>query len=275
MKTLTSLLSLVCLSLVGCATPRVEAPRSATALGARADSERIPIRSFALESADRPFEIKSDMRFLSGDSRGVLFPKQAREYLAQDLRDYVASRFRIDPAADTLLTLKLEQAHTYFTMHSSGLNWVPFVGIATSIADGFQQVPITFVVEVKANVTAPAATSGEINAFIRHTEKITGWSGTMEKHRGIYLEQINRVRKELFERLDAQLLTQWRDGKLIPQGQANTADDAATLASELARLDTALADEKISKEEHAKLVEGVKAKYSPPTPAPAKPAPTA
>lgn len=255
-------LSLCCLVLAGCAAPRVEVPRAASILGTRVAEQRIPIRAFSVESSDRPYEIKSDIRFISGDSRGVLFPKQAREFISQDLRDYVESRFAVDERADTVLTLKLEQAHSYFTMHHNGLNWVPFVGVVTSIADGFQQNPITFIVEVKASVRGAPIEVSEVNTFIRRTEQITGWSGTIEKHREIYRGQIDQVRKELFDRMDAQLITLWRDGHLIAQGNQSSLNNAATLASELARLDTALADEKLTKEEYAKMITAVKAKYS-------------
>lgn len=269
MKTKTRLLALfpgllLLTLLTGCVSSeslKVEVDSAAPIIGARGDDERIPIRVLGLESSDRANEIKSDRRFLSGDSRMILFPKQTRAFISQDLRDYVASRFRIDPDAEVVLILKLEQAYTYFTFHSSGLNWVPVVGLVSSISDGYQQVPVVFVVELKVEATVNGGPSGKINAFVRKEDKIKGWSGTLEAHKIIYRRQISEVRKELFERLDAQLFTLWKDGRFT--GTASTpASNAATLASELARLDTALSDEKITKEEHATLTKEVRAKYT-------------
>ncbi len=272
MNYLRCCLILCCAVLAGCAVPRVEVPRlTPSILGTQTEDQRIPIRAFSIESSDRPFEIKSDMRFMSGDSRGVLFPKQAREFLSQDLRDYVAARFRIDASADAILLMKLEQAHSYFTMHQSGANWIPFVGVITSIADGFQQVPITFIVELKADVSNANLTIPEVNVFVKRSQAVTGWGSTVEKHREIYRGQIDHVRTELFERLDAQLITLWKDGKLLAQQQQSPVSNAASLASELAKLDSALADEKLSKDEYEKLIVAMKAKYSARVVAPATP----
>ncbi len=248
------LFALFALAFTGCSTPRVEVGSTATMLGTNQTSSRIPIRSFNLEGTDQAFETTSDMRFLSGVSRGVLFPKQAREFISQDLRDYVSSRFQIDPEAKESLTLKLEQAHSYFTMHSSGANWIPFVGVVTAIADGFQKVPVIFVVEVKGQISTPMAPSTEVSSFIRQTEEITGFSGTMEKHREIFRREIELVRKQLFDRLDDQLLTLWSDKRFVGKGNISSRRDAAVLASQIAELDTALADGKISAAEHEKLI---------------------
>ena len=80
--------------------------------------------------------------------------------------------------------------------------------------------------------------------------------------REIYQREIEAVRKELFDRLDAQLLPQWSNGRLTGVNGRSQATDAAMLASELARLDTAFADGKITQEEHAKLTEAQKAKFT-------------
>jgi len=251
--------------LVGCVSSesiKVKVDSAAPILGARGDDERIPIRVFGLESSDRANEIKSDMRFLSGDSRGILFKAQTRAFISQDLRDYIASRFRIDPSADVTLILKLEQAYTYFTFHSSGLNWVPIVGVVSSISDGFQQVPVVFVVELKVEATVNAEPPRKISAFVRKEETIKGWSGTLEAHKTIYRRQIDEVRKELFDRLDAQVLTLWKNGRFVGMA-SNLVNNAATLSSELARLDTALADEKLTKEEYTELTKAARAKFAP------------
>jgi hypothetical protein len=272
MKIIFLPLCALCLLVAGCTTaPRVEAPRPAGMLQARADAQKIPVRSFALNSVDQPFELKSEGNFLGGEKRLVFFPKQAREYLARDLRDYFESRFRIDANADVALTITLAQAQYYNSWHSNPMFLVPFVGIVTSIADGFQQTPTTFVVEAKASVATEHATVPEVSAFVRRTEMNIAFSAqTLDKAREIYQRQINEVRKELFERLDAQLLTLWEGDRLTPKA-SSPASNVASLASELARLDTALADGKISKDEHATLVAAVKAKYSAPTPQPAAP----
>jgi hypothetical protein len=260
MRRLFLLLPILALALGGCVT-RVEVPSSSSILGPA--RERIPIRAFALQSDQKEFEIKQDMRIFGGDSRGILFPKQARVFLTDDMRGYVDSRFAVDPAAADApaLTINLEQAYSYFTMHQSGLNWVPFVGIGVAVAEGFQKVPIVFVVEAKASITAGGQTSKEIDVFIRQTETVTGWSATASKNKEIYQREIEKLRTELFARLDAQLLTQWENRRFVgvaPQSRSSVAD----LASELAELDTALADAKITQSEYDRLVGEAKGRAS-------------
>lgn len=269
MKTTPSLrvlsVSLLVFALTGCVSHealKINAASAAPIIGVRRNEEKIPIRVLGIESSDQTNETKSDLRFLSGDSRGILFPKQARAILSQDLRDYISSRFRIDPTADTILILKLEQAYTYFTFRSSGLNLVPVVGIVSSIADGFQQVPVIFVAELNVEVTADSAVPQKVNVFVRREEKVTGWSATLDAHKVIYLQQLEQVRKTLFDRLDTQLLGLWKDNRFVGTN-SHSANNAASLASEFARLDTALADEKISKDEYDALITGVREKYSP------------
>jgi hypothetical protein len=246
--------ALLSLAFVGCTVPRVEVGSNATMLGANRSESRIPIRSFTLEGTDQAFETTSDIRFLSGVSRVVLFPKQAREFISQDLRDYVKSRFQIDPEAKESLTLNLEQAHSYFTTKHSGANWIPYVGVVTSIADGFQQAPVTFVVEVKGRVSTPTGASTDISSFIRQTEEVTVFSATQEKQREIFRREIDLVRKQLFNRLDDQLLTLWSDRRFVGKRSFSSRSDAAAFASQIAELDTALADGKISAPEHEKLM---------------------
>ena len=277
---LALLSALLSLAFVGCTVPRVEVGSTATMLGTSQSTSRIPIRSFTLEGTDKAFETTSDFRFMSGVSRGVLFPKQAREFISQDLRDYVNSRFQIDPEAKESLTLNLEQAHSYFTMHQSGANWIPFVGVVTSIADGFKKVPVTFVVEVKGRVSTPTGPSTEVSSFIRQTEEVTAFSGTQDKHREIFQREIELVRKQLFDRLDDQLLTLWSDKRFVGKRDVSSRRDAAVLASQIAELDTALADGKISAPEHEKLMTALRRTTSTPssaspelTPAPETPVP--
>ncbi len=238
----------------GCALPRVEVPSSSSMIGVRPEGDKITIKGYKISGEEKPHEIKPDIRFLAGTSRGILFPKQAREYLTEDLKNYIQARFRTTPDSDVFLQFNLEQAYSYFTFKSSGLNVVPFVGVVTSIADGFQQTPITFIVEVELEAKGESIKSEKVSAFITKTDSVTGWSATIDKHREIYNAQIALVRKDLFEQLDNQLLSLWKSGTYVGKSSRNPKREAAILASEIARLDSALADGRISKTEHADLV---------------------
>lgn len=258
------LILLACLPLFGCATYKLEAPRPAGLLTSKPAADQIAVRSFLVESEAKPVESKVEGTIIGGTIRAPFFAKDAREFLAQDLKDYLASRFRIDPASETTVVLRLEQVQSYTTSWHNPMNWIPFVGVATSLADGFQQVPLTFQVEVRAEVASRGTSGAKSDAFIRKTQQFMGWSGTREKMVGIFREHLNSTRKEVFDRLDGQLLTMWKDGQWVGEGSEKSA--AATLASEIAKLDSALADQKITKEEHARLIEQLKAKFSPPPP---------
>lgn len=249
------------LLLSGCAVPRVEVPPSSSMLGSRSNESRIPIKGFKILSEDKTHEITPDARLFVGTSRLILFPKQAREFIAGDLKEYIDSRFKIDPAAEASLTFSLEQAYSYYTYKSSGVNLIPYVGVVTSIIDGFQQAPVNFVVEVEIEARTDSGAKDKLTAFITRSESITGWSGTVDKHREIYLQQILSVRKDLFERLDSQLLSSWRENRFLGSQVRDSNRDSAMLASELARLDAGLADGKISAEEHKSLTTAAKARY--------------
>ncbi len=254
-------LCIACLLLLsGCAAPRVEVPSSASLLGNVSDS-RIPIKGYNITTDEKPHEIKSDMRALVGTSQIILFPKQAREYLTEDLRNYVESRFKVTSDAEPFLNIKLEQAYSYFLMKSSGVNLIPFVGVVTSIADGFQEAPISFITEVDVEIKSGVSAPEKITAFIHNRDSVMGWSGTLEKHREIYNKQIASIRSALFARLDAQLLTLWRAGTYVGGKLKDPKRDAASLASELARLDAALSEGKISASEHHDLSKAAKARF--------------
>ncbi len=257
-----AILSLAALCLAGCAPlSHVEAPRPAAILGQRPDADRIPIREFVLDSKDRKEELESDMHFFSGISRQLVYHGQARAYLAQDLRDYVASRFRIDPSADAVLKLNLVQAQSYISWRATAVSYVPYVGLALGLIGEFQKQPITFIAELKADAAANSFQLPAINMFVRRTDAVTNWKATEGKHQEIYRDEINQVRKELFDRLDKQLLVYWQSGSLSTKPANVAANNEATLASELARAETDLADEKITQEAYGKLVTALKAKY--------------
>lgn len=255
---------IICLPLFGCATYKLEAPRPPGLLTVKSPEEQITVRSVTVVSEPQAIESKVEGTIIGGHIRSPFYPKEAREFLAQDLRDYLASRFRIDSSADRQVVLRLEQVQSYAVSWHNPMNWIPFVGVATSLADGFQQVPLTFQVEVRAEVLSPGTSPIASDAFVRRTDNFMGWSGTRDKMAGIFRDHLNATRREVFDRLDGQLVTLWREGRWV--GETNERSSAATLASEIAKLDGALADQKISKEEHAKLIEQLKFKFAAPTP---------
>jgi len=257
---------LILIAFSGCAIPRVEVPSSAPLLGSTQESTRIPVRAIRVESSDKSYEIKSDLVLMSGIARTVMFPKQAREYLSQDLRDYLGTRFIVDERSKVSVELNLEQALSYMTTHHSGANWIPFVGVVTAIADGFQKVPVTFVVEVNAKVTAGSEKPEKVDVFVRQVEIVPGFSHTIENHQKVYTRNIQVVREELFTRLDAQLLSFWSSGAFVGKNENSGAGVTATIASEIAKLDSALADEKITETEHATLIAALKKRYDASTP---------
>ncbi len=260
------LILVACLPLVGCATStyKLEAPRPAGLLTPKPANEQIAVRSLTVESEAKPIESKIEGTIIGGTIRVPFFAKDAREFLAQDLKDYLAARFRIDSSADRAVILRLEQVQSYTTASRNPMFWIPWVGLVTTIVDGFQQVPLTLQVEVRAEVSTPGLSPAKCDVFIRKTQQFMMLSGTPEKMEGIFREHLNGTRKEVYERLDGQLFTMWREGQWVGDGNERSA--AARLASEIAKLDSALADQKISKEEHAKLVERLKTKFVAPTP---------
>jgi hypothetical protein len=240
-------------TVTGCVAPRISAPRASELLWAKAGREKIPIRSFKITSTDRPLETEHDVRMLTGTSRFVLYPKQAREFVEQDLRDYVDATFTVDPASDVVLSLTIVQAHNYFTMVSSGSNLIPFVGAVTAVTDSFRDFPFTFIVEVDAEARTSSPGTATTNVFVKNVEITTSAWETKETQDNRYRKQLADVRTELFERLDRQLLPMWRDQRFVGKEVEIPPGDAATLASELSQLDASLAEGKITREEHTSL----------------------
>jgi hypothetical protein len=245
----------------GCALPRVDVPSSSSMLGTRPEETKIAIKGYNVSGEVKPHEVKTDIR-IAGTSRVINFPKQAREYLVKDLENYIQARFRISADSGVILRVNLEQAYNYTTSKSSGLNVVPFVNVVASFADGFQQVPTTFIVEVELEVKGESINSEKVSAFITRTDSVGNqWSASIDKQREIYKTQLASVRKELFDQLDDQLLSLWKEGVYVGKTAKSPKREAAILASEIARLDSALADGKISKSEHADLVKSVKNRF--------------
>lgn len=243
-------IALVC-SFSGCVAPRITAPRAGELLGAKAEGEKIPIKSFTIRSHDRPIETENDQRLISGTSRIIYYPKQAREFIAQDLRDYVSAKFVLEPSSEAVITLSLEQAYTYFNFVSSGANLIPFVGVVTSLADSMREIPVTFIVEVDVDVRKSADETASSNVFVKRVETTPSAWETKQTQDDRYRKQLMDIRTELFEKLDQELLPMWKDRKFVGKAAAKPTNDATSLASELSRLDASLAEGKITRDEHA------------------------
>lgn len=241
----------------GCVTQRIAAPRASELLSGKKERERIPVKAFVLQSSDRPIEIDHDLRMLAGTSRLVRYPRQAREFLAQDLRDYVGATFRIDPSSDVVLTLRLDQAYAFWTMVDSGANLIPVVGVVTSVADSFRDVPFTFIADVTAEVRLSANEVTSTNVFVKNVESAPSTWESHQTHDDRYRRQLAAVRAEVFERLDRQLLPMWQGQMFVGKAAGNASGNTATLASELSRLDASLAEGKLTQEEHASLAKAV------------------
>ena len=254
-------IALACL-FTGCVAPRITAPRAGELLAAKVEIEKIPIRSFVIKSNDRPVETEHDMRLLAGTSRLILYPKQAREFIEQDIRDNVSKTFTIEPASDVVLTLTLVQAYNYFTMVSSGANLIPFVGVVTSAADSMREIPYAFIVEVEADARKSASETASTNVFVKSVETSSSAWQTKQTQDDRYRKQLTDVRTELFERLDRGLLPMWKDRQFVGKGAANAKSDTASLAYELSRLDASLADGKITRDEHVAMTKGATERFS-------------
>jgi hypothetical protein len=248
-------------SLTGCVAPRITAPRAAELLAARAESEKIPIKSFTIKSTDRPLEIKHDLRLLAGTSQMVMYPKQAREFLAQDLRDYVSAKFVLDPSSEEVITLTLVQAYNYFTRISSGAGLIPFVGIVAGIADALQEVPFTFIAEVDVDARKSTNETASANIFVKRVETIPSPWETTQTQDNRYRKQLSEVRTELFEKLDQELLPMWKDRKFVGTTAARAESDTALLAYDLSRLDASLAEGAITREEHDAMTKAATERY--------------
>ena len=248
-------------SFTGCVAPRITAPRAAELFAAKVEAEKIPIKSFTIKSDDRPIETENDMRLLAGTSRIVMYPKQAREFLAQDLRDYVSAKFVLDPTSEVVITLSLVQAHYYFTMIQSGASLIPFVGIVGVVADARREVPFTFIAEVDVDARNSANETASANVFVKRVETIASPWETKQTQDDRYRKQLADVRTELFEKLDRELLPMWKDRKFVGKAAANAVSDTASLASELSRLDASLAEGKITRDEHAAMTKAATERY--------------
>lgn len=248
-------------SLAGCVAPRITASRAGELFAAKVEGEKIPIKSFTIKSDDRPLETENDMRLIAGTSRLVMYPKQAREFLAQDLRDYVGAKFVQDPSSEVVLTLSLVQAYNYFTMISSGAGLIPFVGIVAIVGDAMREIPFTFIVEVDVDARKSADETASANVFVKRVETIASAWETKQTQDDRYRKQLTDVRTELFEKLDRELLTMWKDKKFVGKVATNVESDTGSLASELSRLDASLAEGKITRDEHAAMTKAATERY--------------
>ena len=156
-----------------------------------------------------------------------------------------------------VLTLTLVQAYNYFTMVSSGANLIPFVGVVTLVADTLRDIPFTFMVEVDVDARTSANETASTNVFVKSVKTITSAWETKQTQDDRYRKQLADVRTELFERLDRQLLPMWRDRQFVGKAAADVRGDTATLASELSRLDAALAEGKLTRDERAAMTKAV------------------
>ena len=248
-------------SLAGCVAPRITAPRAGELLATKAEGEKIPIKSFTIKSDDRPLETENDIRLIAGTSRMVMYPKQAREFLAQDLRDYVSAKFVLDPSSEAVISLTLVQAYNYFTMIQSGGGLIPFVGIVAIVADARREVPFTFIAEVDVDARKSANETASANVFVKRVETIASPWETKQTQDNRYRKQLMDVRTELFEKLDRELLPMWKDRKFVGKAARNAESDTASLASELSQLDASLAEGKITRDEHAAMTKAAMERY--------------
>ncbi len=225
--------------------------------------QRPAIKEFVLQGEVPPIETKMSAASFGGQQRSPMFAGEARALLNDDIRGYVSSRFVVDPAAAPIVTINLARAYVYFSRHHSAAALIPLVGIAVTMSEMHDEFPVTFVVEAKAAVSTPGQPGKEIDVFLRQSEE-TKLSGiTREKIEGIYRREIEKIRTDLFARLDLLLLGQWQQRKFV--GPASTTETrAANLASELTRLDVALADDEIKQPEHDNLVAATKARVATP-----------
>jgi len=248
-------------SLAGCVAPRITAPQAGELLATKAEGEKIPIKSFTINSDDRPLETENDIRLIAGTSRMIVYPKQAREFLAQDLRDYVSAKFVLDPSSEAVISLTLVQAYNYFTMIQSGASLIPFVGIVGVVADARREVPFTFIAEVDVDARKSANETASANVFVKRVETISSPWETKQTQDNRYRKQLMDVRTELFEKLDRELLPMWKDRKFVGKAATNAESETASLASELSRLDASLAEGKITRDEHAAMTKAAMERY--------------
>jgi hypothetical protein len=261
-----ALLTLLAVLVSGCAStttqPSVIVPPAGDLLAPPAGFAKYKVKSVEVKGSEKPFEVSWEGRFFGGDRRWPIFPKKARETLDLDLREYVKSRFEVDSSSNVAVVLTLEQAHSYLTWKSSGATWIPFVGVAVAVGQMFQQVPVTFTAEVKVDVSVPSRENRNRSIFSRRNEVVNlgdtaALAGNWEKQRPVYLKQIGQIRRDLFDRIDAELIT-----TLQPSSPSSVAGgrkaELALLESEIARLETALADEIITKTEFDRLISSLK-----------------
>ena len=264
--------ALLALLLSGCATtapvkPSVAIPPAGDLLATPTGFTKHKVKSVEVTGTEKPFETSWEGKFFGGDRRWPIFPKQAREALDLDLREYVKSRFEIDSNSSAKVVLNLEQAHSYLTWKSSGATWIPFVGVAVAVGQMFQQVPVTFIAEVKVDVAVPSGEKRSRSIFSRQKEVVNlgdtaALAGNFEKQKPVYLRQINQIRRDLFDRIDAELITTLQASS--PSTRAGGAKAEMALAeSEIARLETALADEIITKAEFDRLIASLKKPSTP------------
>ena len=225
MRKITTFPVVMALWLAGCVAPPApfEIGSSAEMLNAGVGPEKIPVRAFDLESYDHDFELRQDTTlFNAGNIKGTLHQRKARALLAQDLRDYADSRFVVSPSAEVVLRLRLEQAYCSTSWYLSPVIFIPVVGAAAVATEG-PAVEVTFIVEVSANTSVGLSSSEPIIIRVQRTETVRRSSN--EKLDEVYRHEIASIRKELFERLDAQLLTLWKDKRFIGSNSTITSPD--------------------------------------------------
>lgn len=249
----------------GCASapPEIQAPSSAPLLGTRAADQRIPIRGFTIESVDKEKEFKADGVGLGGTTdHMVVFAKKAREFVAQDLRDYVESRFVVDPSATVTLNVKLDYASCRVAMHHSGATWIPIVGAVANYMDMKKDLPWAFAAETTVRVEASKQAPVMVKTYAASCQLTASRLESDEAMRAFvkqtYLHLLDGVRKKLFERLDVQLLSLWSDRQFPQPSSLSAASREASLAGEIERLDVALNQRLISEKEHEKNVRALK-----------------
>ena len=200
--TLTAIIAAIAMLLTGCNAPRVSVPSSGYLIS-KGSLAKLPIHKCDIISANH-VERESSHRIV-GKSHCILFRGQAKEFIKDDLDKYVQSRFYVDSKSDISLRIELEEAYSYYTYNSKAVNSVPFVGLITSVADGFKSVPIYFIIEVDVEASrgskkAPYFAEVEVNNLIEDTV----W-GITDRAREIYNLQIEAARKEMFKELDRKL----------------------------------------------------------------------
>jgi hypothetical protein len=204
--------------LIGCTPPTVLVERPTLEKSAYFTGEKTKILAFDIQSDAIPEESTNDVNFMSGTDHVILFRGQARDFIRRDLEDYLNDRFIISADSDIILTITISKAVSFFKYHKSAANWIPFIGIGVALAEGGQQVPVTFDISFDVKTSGNNMKSFKTTIGVVRTESVTAWSGTTERHREIYKGQYNAIRKELFTKLDSQVLTLWKNG--IYQGRS-------------------------------------------------------